>query len=176
MTDNDTQEFEYRFITEDGFEFTQSKKTLESKYGSNTLFNYISDIVCDENIVSPVIAPANAIKEYLRYQNMRKGIGDFPFPLPSKPGNDDEDTPEIADKDDLEFMMSMIIPKNDGINDYVDGTEIINFMRTMDYIDNNHLMNLCAKYLAMLAKKLPVPELRKCWGVVNDFTPEEEAE
>lgn len=43
-----------------------------------------------------------------------------------------------------------------------------------NYLDIKNLLEISCKYVALLIKGKKAPEIRKIFGIVNDFTPEEE--
>jgi S-phase kinase-associated protein 1 len=44
-----------------------------------------------------------------------------------------------------------------------------------NYLDIKPLVDLCCAKIGTYIKGKPIPEVRKIFGIVNDFTPEEEA-
>ena len=61
--------------------------------------------------------------------------------------------------------------------DIADIDELRELIMAANYLDNKPLLELaCAKFAAAYIKGKSVEEIRKGVGIVNDFTPEEEAQ
>lgn len=145
-----------KLITTDGGEFIVSEKLLER---SPIIKGMIDDGTANDDIILPSINKPTfeRVVKYLEHVDAGNPAPEIEKPLRS---NDLKDVT-------TEFYANFIELSDDDVQDVI---------LAANYLDLKDLLALgCAK-MGSVIRGLTIPEFRKRFNIINDFTPEEEAE
>lgn len=129
----------------------------------------------------------NIIEKSVLIKNMLEDIGEDEAPIPLPNVNDKilekiiewckyhKDDP-ILEEDSDDIYKNLKIDNWDKNFFDVDQETLFDIILAANYMDIKYLLNIGCKIIADMIKGKSVEEIRKIFNIVNDFTPEEEAQ
>lgn len=85
-----------------------------------------------------------------------------------------KDTPEMTDEELEEFKLSDKLDPFDEKYFAMDQTSLFSVIRAANFLNCTRLLNCACKAVALLIRGKSTEEIRDVFGIVNDFSPEEE--
>jgi len=144
-------------VTSDNEQFTVEKKVAER---SVLIKNMLEDVgESDQPIPLPNVT-SSVLKKVLEYCEHHK---DEPLPV----GDDNQDDSRKRTTDISEWDQKFIT---------VDQEMLFEIILAANYLDIKALLDVGCKTVANMIKGKTPEEIRKLFNIVNDFTPEEEAQ
>ncbi|KAH6894974.1 E3 ubiquitin ligase SCF complex Skp subunit [Coprinopsis sp. MPI-PUGE-AT-0042] len=146
-------------VTSDNEQFTADKEVVER---SVLIKNMLEDVgESDQPIPLPNVS-ASVLKKVLEYCEHHRGE-----PLPSADADQNQDETRKRTTDISEWDQKFIS---------VDQEMLFEIILAANYLDIKSLLDVGCKTVANMIKGKTPEEIRKLFNIVNDFTPEEEAQ
>eukprot|EP01057_Protomagalhaensia_wolfi_P006329 Protomagalhaensia_wolfi_Nauph_80__6328@NODE_986_length_1828_cov_265_116266_g744_i0_p2_GENE_NODE_986_length_1828_cov_265_116266_g744_i0NODE_986_length_1828_cov_265_116266_g744_i0_p2_ORF_typecomplete_len167_score48_58Skp1/PF01466_19/2_1e03Skp1/PF01466_19/1_1e24Skp1_POZ/PF03931_15/1_2e13DUF3342/PF11822_8/0_022BetaCasp/PF10996_8/0_1_NODE_986_length_1828_cov_265_116266_g744_i0109609 len=140
---------------------SKDDKKFEISREAARLSGTLSSIMAkgDPNSDIPVSVDSPVLEKIIEYLNNYKNRSpeDIPKPLPASP-------------------LAELIPEWDAKYIAMEQTMIFELILGANYLDIPGLLDLCCAKVASEIRNKSVDEIRKVFGIENDFTPEEEAQ
>jgi S-phase kinase-associated protein 1 len=146
-------------VTSDNEQFTADKDVVER---SVLIKNMLEDVgVSDQPIPLPNVS-SSVLKKVLEYCEHHRGD-----PLPAADAEQNQDETRKRTTDISEWDQKFIT---------VDQEMLFEIILAANYLDIKSLLDVGCKTVANMIKGKTPEEIRKLFNIVNDFTPEEEAQ